>query len=177
MAIEHRNIPSAECHEPKGIALAGTADSGKVITPSSVAPGVSELRRLSVDDLVGGDSLSDTIRSRSGMFTFTNLHTAKSMFAYLPTEDVPTIGFLFYVVTEAPLPSPVNLIFRVGGQVAATLTIPAGAPEGTVHEGVVGIPGIGPKTNPLIEVESGGYAGGTHDAVVTFRYQFAQLKA
>ena len=34
MPTEHSTIPSAQCHEPKHISGATTADAGKVITPS-----------------------------------------------------------------------------------------------------------------------------------------------
>lgn len=176
MAIEHRNIPSAECHEPKGIDTAGIADTGKVITPSSTVPGTSELRRLTLEDLGDGVSVSDTAKVRVNHFTFTQLHEAKAMYMYVPSEDIAVVGHAFFVVTETPLPAPVTLTFRVNGQVQANLVIPAGAPAGTIHEASPAIPGAGPEVNPLITVESSGYAGGDNDAVVTYRYEFAQLK-
>lgn len=47
MTILHKDIQSADCHEPKGITTADTTDSGKVITPSSTVAGTSVLRSLS----------------------------------------------------------------------------------------------------------------------------------
>lgn len=52
--IQHKDIPSADCHEPKHMGTATVADAGKVLTPSAVA-GVSELRKLSLSELTGGE--------------------------------------------------------------------------------------------------------------------------
>lgn len=52
--MEHVNIPSANCHEPKHISDASTGDAGKVITPSASTPGVSVLRFLTPSD-IGAD--------------------------------------------------------------------------------------------------------------------------
>src|SRR5690625_406450 len=49
--IEHTDIDSAGCHEPKHFSNATTADAGKVLTPSSTTDGVSVLRTLSITDL------------------------------------------------------------------------------------------------------------------------------
>lgn len=56
--IQHRDIPSQDCHEPKNISNADVADSGKVLTPSGTAAGTSVLRFLSLSDLTDGDSVS-----------------------------------------------------------------------------------------------------------------------
>lgn len=56
MAVDHRFALSAEVHEPKHITNSNTADSGKVITPSSSTAGTSELRYLSLSDLSDGSS-------------------------------------------------------------------------------------------------------------------------
>ena len=49
--IEHTDIDSAGCHEPKHFSNATTADAGKVLTPSSTTDGVSVLRKLTSADL------------------------------------------------------------------------------------------------------------------------------
>lgn len=51
MAIQHVNIPSAGCHEPKHITDALVTDAGKVITPSATTPGTSVLRLLKGTEL------------------------------------------------------------------------------------------------------------------------------
>lgn len=51
MAIQHIDIPSEGCHEPRHITNAGVDEAGKVITPSDSTPGSSVLRFLSVEDL------------------------------------------------------------------------------------------------------------------------------
>lgn len=48
---DHRTLASADVHEPKWITTATTADTGKVITPSSSTSGISELRKLTDRDL------------------------------------------------------------------------------------------------------------------------------
>jgi hypothetical protein len=42
----HKDLPSAELHEAKGIITAATSDAGKILTPSAVTAGTSELRYL-----------------------------------------------------------------------------------------------------------------------------------
>jgi hypothetical protein len=49
--IQHSALPNSELHEPKHILTSTTADAGKVITPSSVTSGTSQLRLLTLDDL------------------------------------------------------------------------------------------------------------------------------
>lgn len=49
--IQHSALPNSELHEPKHILTSTTADAGKVITPSSVTNGTSQLRSLTLDDL------------------------------------------------------------------------------------------------------------------------------
>lgn len=51
--VQHVNIPSEQCHEPKHITNAITADAGKVITPSSEAAGKSVLRNLAISEITG----------------------------------------------------------------------------------------------------------------------------
>lgn len=45
MAI-HKDLPSSELHEPKGIITAATSDTGKVYTPSASVAGTGTLRYL-----------------------------------------------------------------------------------------------------------------------------------
>lgn len=49
--IQHSALPNSELHEPKHILPSTTADAGKVITPSSVTSGTSQLRYLTLDDI------------------------------------------------------------------------------------------------------------------------------
>lgn len=48
---EHVDIESANAHEPKHITTSGTADAGKVITPSDTSAGTSELRLLTESEI------------------------------------------------------------------------------------------------------------------------------
>lgn len=49
--VQHTNLTSAQCHEPKHISSSLTSQSGMVITPSSTTAGTSELRSLTIEDI------------------------------------------------------------------------------------------------------------------------------
>ena len=51
--VAHVDIEDADCHEPKHITSATTADSGKVITASSSSNGESQFRLLTTSDISG----------------------------------------------------------------------------------------------------------------------------
>lgn len=51
--VQHVNIPSEQCHEPKHITNATTSDAGKVITPSAEVAGQSVLRNLAISEITG----------------------------------------------------------------------------------------------------------------------------
>lgn len=82
--VDHVNLVSAACHEPRHISIATTADAGKVITPSDSVSGTSELRLLTAEDIAG------TGRTRwSGWgFWADSTHTEVSPFS--PTAAVKT---------------------------------------------------------------------------------------
>lgn len=67
--MEHKNIPSAECHEPKHFGDATGADAGKVLTPSAVA-GQSILRNLVASEVgalpVTGGNVSGPLNTTTG---------------------------------------------------------------------------------------------------------------
>ena len=71
MAI-HKDLPSSELHEPKGIVGASTSDAGKVITPSASTAGTGVLRKLTeleIDNKVCYLTASfPTIDSKSDIF-------------------------------------------------------------------------------------------------------------
>lgn len=49
--LQHKDLPQAQLHEPKQIKGAGTADSGKAITPSESTAGVGTLRFLASSEI------------------------------------------------------------------------------------------------------------------------------
>ena len=57
--IQHRDIPSQDCHEPKNISNASVEDAGKVLTPSGTTGGTSVLRFLSLSDITDGGVVSE----------------------------------------------------------------------------------------------------------------------
>jgi len=50
--VDHTSLTDTQCHEPKGINSATTADKGKVITPSGTTSGESVLRKLTHAELL-----------------------------------------------------------------------------------------------------------------------------
>ena len=64
---EHVDIQSSQCHEPKHITSATTADAGKVITPSSVSNGVSVFRKLDAADITGLEDVTDPQYCQAGV--------------------------------------------------------------------------------------------------------------
>lgn len=58
--IQHKDLPNSQLHEPKHILTATTGDSGKVITPSSMTNGVSQLRYLTIGDITNSGASSWT---------------------------------------------------------------------------------------------------------------------
>jgi len=52
--VEHVDIASANCHEPKHITISTTADSGKIITADSSVSGTSEFRAIKESDITEG---------------------------------------------------------------------------------------------------------------------------
>lgn len=73
--VQHRDIQTAECHEPKHFTTAAISDAGKVLTPSAVTPGTSELRNLTLSELGAGEI-------HAGAFTLTdeNIPSKKARF-------------------------------------------------------------------------------------------------
>lgn len=65
MTIQHADIPSAKCHEAKQIIDAGTADAGKVITPSAVTPGLGVLRSLTTPEVLYQSSLQTSLATQT----------------------------------------------------------------------------------------------------------------
>lgn len=111
---DHKDILSAECHEPKFITSATTADHGKVLTPSASANGVAELVKLEVADL----SDASSVATLTGTQTLTNkriqsrvqLETyAASLTADIDTFDVLACDSLTGNVTiAAPTGTPTD---------------------------------------------------------------------
>ena len=49
--VQHKDLATADCHEPKLISATTTGDAGKVLTPSSTVAGTSQLRKLKPSEL------------------------------------------------------------------------------------------------------------------------------
>lgn len=125
MPTQHSAIVSANCHEPKGITSATTADAGKVITPSDTTNGESELRLLDISELsvtgaaahTGWGQYSDATNTSGSPQVFTGSARTKLTIdgagsqtntSYLPGGDdlwdtvgyriTPQTAFDFYVV-------------------------------------------------------------------------------
>ena len=65
---EHDVTQSADCHEPLGITISTTADTGKVMTPSGSVSGTSELRKIKATELdTTGGTESEVLTVISGV--------------------------------------------------------------------------------------------------------------
>lgn len=73
---EHVDIESANAHEPKHITTAGTADAGKVITPSDTTAGTSELRLLTESEI--------SEKQEYFSFHFVGINTTKTEYMVMP---------------------------------------------------------------------------------------------
>lgn len=114
MAI-HRDVLSAECHEPKYITGAVIADHGKVLTPSSTVNAVSELVRLEVLDL----SDAATVATLLGVQTLSSKRVTPRLSAVTYAATINVNADLFDVLSCASL----------------TGNVTVGAPTGTAAEG------------------------------------------
>lgn len=88
--IQHSDIPHADCHEPKWLGIATSADAGKVITPSSTN-GVSELRKLTFAEIATGTVkasfltfVDDTDITKKAVFLVSGVTTATTRTYTLP---------------------------------------------------------------------------------------------
>jgi hypothetical protein len=121
MATEHVDIPNAECHEPKHITDSITADSGKVITPSSSVAGTSVLRELSTVDV--GYVIAHTMIDINIPFV-----------DYIAVQGAVTLDSIRLTTsgnTSITTDTVVSVKQGIGGSTIGTLTIPAGSTAGT----------------------------------------------
>ena len=124
MPIAHSVITSSDCHEPKHITSATTADAGKIITPSDTTNGISELRYVDVGEVTSTGSCSWTGWGQYSDATYTSVSPltiasttaqltcdgsgTQTVTSYLPggaalwdtstNKITPQTGFDFYIV-------------------------------------------------------------------------------
>lgn len=91
--IQHVDLPSHLCHEPKHISTATTNDSGKVITPSSTNSGTSQLRYLKIEEIDSGSIPSgmSLVSDGAGSFTWA-ASAAVEAYSSLASQVMPSIG-------------------------------------------------------------------------------------
>lgn len=80
----HSAMVGSEVHQDRLISTAVTADAGKVTTPSSVTPGVGELRKLKVLELDPDSTVADTGR----VWTPSSVSNDQLELRYLQPEDL-----------------------------------------------------------------------------------------
>lgn len=129
--VQHVDIQSADCHEPKHITDAVVADTGKVITPSSTLEGESELRFLTYTDLAAGLAFANRLTFADGAnttkrvtFTLSGIAAATTRtWAFPNTSDTFVGTTSTQTLTNKTLTLPVIASISNGG----TVTIPPGA--------------------------------------------------
>lgn len=122
MATEHVSITSSNCHEPKHITNATTADAGKVLTPSATSAGTSVLRPLVLGeyDYVIGRSMTD-------INTATIDHIPVPVGSTLTKVTLVTSGAS--VITAA---TTITINYGVAGTSLGTIVVPIGTVAGTL---------------------------------------------
>lgn len=88
--IQHRDIPHADCHEPRWLGVAVAADAGKVITASAV-DGVSEFRKLTFGEITSGNVkasfltiVDDTDTTKKAVFVASGITAATTRTLTIP---------------------------------------------------------------------------------------------
>lgn len=111
----HSTIESADCHEPKHITTAGTADAGKVITPSDSTAGTSELRLLTESEI--------SEKTEYLTLWFDDLSTATTRYVVAPFDG--TLTGVYSVLQAATTGADTTLTVSIDGVNVnpATITI------------------------------------------------------
>jgi hypothetical protein len=120
--LQHDALTHAQVHEPKWITLSNTADTGKVITSSSVTPAISEYRKLKQGEL-------------SEVRDFINLEQPSATSAAEIMWPCPFSGTIinWYIIQETTLTTAANVYeLRING---VTVT---GTPLTVLLAGAVG---------------------------------------
>lgn len=166
MATQHSAILSADCHEPKHITNATTADAGKVITPSSATNGISVLRKIASTELSDATTLNSAIKKDIVLVHLKDLGTASSEYGLvLPSSVAQKIT----VIIDSAFTGNTTLTVRSGATVLGTLVLTAaGSAAGSVFSanltGTV-------NANGAIEIQSDGGATGVLEGMAMIEVQ------
>lgn len=153
--IQHSALPNSELHEPKHILTSTTADAGKVITPSSVTSGTSQLRLLTLDDLsdsgvtswTGWGQYSDSAYTSgfplpvdSGVRTKV---TIDGLGSQTNTDGLPTgVTDLWNTSTNKIIPAGVNDAYQVRLTFKQQLVVGAADKYTDIELDIGGAPGV-----------------------------------
>lgn len=161
MAIQHSQIQSADCHEPKHITVATTSDAGKVITPSATTSGTSVLRQLASAELSDGPALNAAAKKDLLFSHLEDLGTAASEYLLgIPLSTVQKAT----IVVESTFTVNTIVTIRSGGVTLGTVTLTAaGSAAGSVYTGT--LTGTLNATG-VIEVASDGGATGVLEGTI-----------
>lgn len=109
--IQHADLPNNLLHEPLHIQTSTTSDSGKVITPSSVTNGESQLRYLTVGDITNSGATSWTGWAQYADSTYTS---ASKLAVSAGVRTKVTIDGLGTRTNTSGLPSGVSSFWNTG---------------------------------------------------------------
>ena len=161
MAIQHSQIQSEDCHEPKHITNAVVGDAGKVITPSGTTAGTSELRRLASTELSDGTALNAAAKKDLLFAHLDDLGAVGS--EWLLGVPLSTVTKATVVVDSAFTGNTIVTI-KAGATTLGTVTLTAaGSAAGSSYTGTL----TGTLTSSgVIEVASDGGATGTLEGMI-----------
>lgn len=135
---DHRTLVSADVHEPKWITTAATADTGKVITPSSSTAGTSELRRLtdldlsysdSTKNIYGWNDVSDSLyTSGAPLAIASGVRTLVPNNASAPQSTQARLGTIWQTGTSRFLINDLNAFYNLQVNLTVTAAAAAGTP-------------------------------------------------
>jgi hypothetical protein len=160
MTIQHVTLTSSNVHEPKHITNAGTADTGKVITPSGSSPGISELRRLRASEI-------DNERERL-VAVIDDISTAGNTYLVAPFSG--TITRVQLVIDGALTVADAEVTVNVGATTVATITVEFdGSAAGDVYTQSVSSSNS-VNDNQAIRINTDGASDGTVKATVVLTF-------
>jgi hypothetical protein len=157
---DHKTILNAEAHEPKHITDTTTADAGKVITPSSITGGESELRNLNSSEVTNKRIAVTAI--------IDDVSTISSGWVVSPVEgDVVRIDSVIdgaIDTADATLTARINGIAMGNGSIIIDFTgSAAGDTDSTLPSGSNTV-----NVGEAIQIETNGASTNAVKAIVTF---------
>lgn len=141
---DHRYLSTSEVHEPKHISSSSTTDTGKVITPSSITGGTSELRKLTPQDIshsdktknvFGWNDISDNNYTSGSPLSLTSgVRTQITNNGAAAQSDTSRLGGIWSTGSNSFTINDLYALYNLRFNLKATTASPAGTPYTLVVE-------------------------------------------